>query len=105
MCSVFWINNHKCSKYINILAVESWEEGVEKTNIRSDHVNSVEFKVGDMTCSNCVDVIRSSVGALKGVGNVKIDLDSKNVKVDFDDEVLQEQDIKSAIIEVGYSIM
>ncbi|MCG8499451.1 MAG: copper ion binding protein [Firmicutes bacterium] len=67
-------------------------------------MNSVEFKVNDMTCSNCVDVVRSAVGALKGVENVKIDPDSKHVKVDFDDAAIHEQDIKSAVTDMGYNI-
>ncbi|MBZ4644856.1 MAG: copper chaperone [Petroclostridium sp.] len=67
-------------------------------------MNSAVFNVEGMNCSNCVDIIRSSVGAIKGVQNVKIDFDSKQVKVDYDSSVVQEQKIKDTITEMGYGL-
>lgn len=67
-------------------------------------MSSVTFKVGDMSCSNCVDMVRSSVGAIKGVENVKIDSDSKSVSVDYDDKMVNEQQIKNAVTEMGYTV-
>ncbi|MDK2798452.1 MAG: copper chaperone [Clostridiales bacterium] len=62
------------------------------------------FNVKGMNCSNCVDIVRSSVGAVKGVKNVKVDFDSKQVKVDFNPAMVQEQQIRDAITSAGYSV-
>ncbi|WHH59114.1 copper ion binding protein [Petroclostridium sp. X23] len=67
-------------------------------------MSSAVFNVQGMTCGNCVDMIRSSVGAIKGVDNVKINFDNKQVKVDFNPSMVQEQEIKNTITEMGYGI-
>ncbi len=57
-----------------------------------------------MVCSNCVDMVRSSVSAMKGVGNIKIDPDSKSVQVYYDSGMIKEQNIKHAIKDIGYDV-
>ena len=69
-----------------------------------DQLNSKSFQVEGMNCNNCVDLIRSSVSSIEGVKNVKIDFDSKEVTVDFDNTTTSEQDIKNKIIDAGYGI-
>ena len=67
-------------------------------------MSSAVFNIGGMTCGNCVDMIRSSVGAINGVDNVKIDFDEKKVKVDFNPSMVQEKQIKDTITEMGYQV-
>jgi len=62
------------------------------------------FNVEGMTCSNCVDMVRSAVSAVDGVNNVKVDFESKQVKVDYDSNVVSDQKIKEAIAQMGYKV-
>jgi copper chaperone len=43
-----------------------------------------EYKVPSIHCEHCVHTIEMELGDLEGVHNVKADLDSKIVKVEFD---------------------
>lgn len=67
-------------------------------------MDSVTFKVEDMVCGNCVDIVRSSISAIKGVENIKIDPDSKIVQVDYDSGMIKEQNIKHVIKDIGYDV-
>jgi Cu+-exporting ATPase len=62
------------------------------------------FHVEGMTCSNCVDMVRSAVSAVDGVNNVKVDAESKQVTVDYDSNAANEQKIKDAITQMGYKV-
>ena len=57
-----------------------------------------------MVCGNCVDIVRSSISAIKGVENIKIDPDSKIVQVDYDSGMIKEQNIKHVIKDIGYDV-
>jgi len=67
-------------------------------------MTSSVFNVEGMTCSNCVDMVRSAVSAVDGVNNVKVDFESKQVKVDYDSNVVSDQKIKEAIAQMGYKV-
>ena len=60
------------------------------------------FLVEGMTCSHCENAIKKSVGALAGVNDVKVDLQSKKVTVEYDSEKVSFKEIKDTIIEEGY---
>ncbi|QCO17265.1 heavy-metal-associated domain-containing protein (plasmid) [Azospirillum brasilense] len=42
----------------------------------------IAFKVPGMTCGGCAASVRRALGAVAGVEDVRIDLDSKDVRVD-----------------------
>ena len=67
-------------------------------------MTSSVFNVEGMTCSNCVDMVRSAASAVDGVNNVKVDFESKQVKVDYDSNVVSDQKIKEAIAQMGYKV-
>ncbi len=60
-----------------------------------------EFTVPTISCQHCVNAITKEVSNLDGVQNVKIDLGSKRVSVQANDQVSTEA-IVSAINEAGY---
>lgn len=64
--------------------------------------DTVTFLVGGMTCSHCENAIKKSVGSLKGVHDVEVDLKEKKVKVVYDSEQLNFKEVKDAIIAEGY---
>jgi copper chaperone len=60
--------------------------------------------VEGMSCEHCVNRIQKTVGALKGVSAVSVDLKGKSAAVEFDAEQVTLEDIKSAIEEQGYEV-
>ena len=43
------------------------------------------LSVPEVTCEHCVSALEGAVGALEGVDTVKVDLDRKDITIDFDD--------------------
>ncbi|GKV66480.1 MULTISPECIES: copper chaperone CopZ [unclassified Sporosarcina] len=61
------------------------------------------LKVEGMSCGHCVNSIESSVGELKGVSSVKVDLAGNEVTVEFVNEETLNQ-IKETIEDQGYEV-
>lgn len=61
------------------------------------------LKVEGMSCGHCVKSVETSVGELNGVSSVKVDLASKEVTVEFTEDVTLDQ-IKETIEDQGYDV-
>lgn len=61
--------------------------------------------VQGMSCNHCVNSIEKSVGNLKGISSVKVNLNSGEVAVDFDNAITTLDQIKETIEEQGYDIV
>lgn len=55
-------------------------------------------------CDHCVSSIEGAVSALEGVESVKVDLDSKDVTVRFDEGRVPLASIVEAIEDQGYDV-
>lgn len=55
-------------------------------------------------CDHCVSSIEGAVSSLAGVETVHVDLDSKDVKVAFDDTAVALEAIVEAIEDQGYDV-
>lgn len=62
------------------------------------------LNVEGMSCGHCVNRIQKTVGALKGVSVVSVDLQGKTAAVEFDAEQVSLKDIKAAIEDQGYEV-
>lgn len=62
-------------------------------------------KVQGMSCNHCVNSVEGTVGNLTGVSSVKVNLDSGEVAVEFDNEKITLDQIKETIEEQGYDIL
>jgi copper chaperone len=62
------------------------------------------LSVPEVHCGHCVSSIEGAVGQLDGVEKVNVDLDSRTVKVVFDEGSLQLDSIVSAIEGQGYDV-
>jgi len=60
-----------------------------------------EFTVPEMSCQHCVNAVTKEVSSVQGVHNVKVDLGTKRVSVEANDQV-SIQTIVEAINEAGY---
>ncbi len=62
------------------------------------------LSVPEVHCDHCVNSIEGAVKALDGVEEVKVDLDRKDVRVNFDEEKVEKTDIATVIEAIGYEV-
>lgn len=61
--------------------------------------------VEGMSCGHCVSSVEGSVGELKGISLVKVNLDAGKVDVEFDPALVSLDQIKEAIDEQGFDVV
>lgn len=62
------------------------------------------LEVPEVSCNHCINAIEGAVGALDGVDTVKVNLDRKDVTVNYDDQAVQMASIVAAIENEGYGV-
>ena len=62
------------------------------------------FKVEGMTCQHCIKIITDALKDKLGVHNVGINLDKKEVKIDYYEKNINLEQIFSKIVELGFEI-
>ena len=62
------------------------------------------FNVDGITCEHCVDAIKEAVGFLDGVFSVDVDIEKKQVVVEFDEKIAKPEDLIDKIEEVGFKV-
>ena len=62
------------------------------------------LNVEGMSCMHCVNRIENTVGSLNGIANVKVSLPDKKVFVEFDNDKVSVETIKSVIEDQGYNV-
>ena len=60
--------------------------------------------VDGITCEHCVDTIKEAVGILDGVFSVDVNIEKKQVVVEFDEEIAKAEDLIDKIEEVGFKV-
>jgi copper chaperone CopZ len=63
-------------------------------------MNKLTLKVPEMSCGHCVISVSEAVGAVTGVADVRVDLESKLVEVAG--EGLEPTAVAAAVREAGY---
>ena len=77
--------------------------GPEGDSPTASALSMVELNVQGMSCSGCINEIKSSLSGLDGIGDVLVDLSTGRVDVYFDAAKLKDVgEIASAISAVGY---
>lgn len=67
-------------------------------------IEKLVLNVEGMSCQHCVNSIKKSVGMIKGVFDVEVDLDKKTVTTSYDINKVSFEDIKEAIEDQGYEV-
>ena len=62
------------------------------------------LNVDGITCEHCVDTIKEAVGILVGVFSVDVDIEKKQVVVEFDEKLAKTEDFILKIEEVGFKV-
>ena len=63
------------------------------------------IKLDRMTCQHCVQTITDALGEIAGTSKVTVDLDKKEVQVDYNEEETNLQEISDKIVEVGFELL
>lgn len=67
-------------------------------------MEKVTLNVQGMSCGHCVKAVEGSVGELKGVANVKVDLENGKVDVEYNASEVTLDVIKETIDDQGYDV-
>lgn len=62
------------------------------------------LNVEGMSCNHCKMAVEKALKTLDGVKDAVVDLDSKNVQINFDQSTIGEMDLKKAIEDAGYEV-
>ena len=62
------------------------------------------LNVDGITCDHCVDTIKEAVGILIGVLRVDVDIEQKQVVVEFDEKLAKPEDLIDKIEEIGFEV-
>jgi copper chaperone len=62
------------------------------------------INVDGITCEHCVDTIKEAVEILDGVFSVDVDIEKKQVVVEFDEKIAKAEDLIDKIEEVGFKV-
>mgnify|MGYP001085382099 FL=1 len=63
------------------------------------------LNVEGMTCDHCVQTIKEAVNNLVGISRVEVDLENKQVAVEYDKALVKLDSITDKIIEIGFEVI
>lgn len=63
------------------------------------------LKVEGMTCGHCAETVTKAVQGLAGIQSVNVDLDKKEVTVEFDEGTTELEKVSSVIMGVGFEVI
>ncbi len=62
------------------------------------------LQVEGMSCNHCVNSVENAVRGLNGADAVKVNLEAGTVEVAYNEDLVNDQQIKDAIEEQGYDV-
>ena len=63
------------------------------------------LNVEGMTCGHCVQTIKEAVNNLVGISRVEVDLENKQVAVEYDKALVKLDSITDKIVEIGFEVI
>ena len=63
------------------------------------------LNVEGMTCDHCVQTIKEAVNSLVGIRGVEVDLENKEVAVEYDKALVNLDSITDKIVEIGFEVI
>ena len=63
------------------------------------------LNVEGMTCDHCVQIIKEAVSNLVGISRVEVDLENKQVAVEYDKALVKLDGITDKIVEIGFKVI
>lgn len=62
------------------------------------------LSVPEVSCEHCVNALEGAVGALDGVDTVKVDLERKDITINYDESQVGRENFVGAITGEGYQV-
>ena len=63
------------------------------------------LNVEGMTCDHCVQTIKEAVNNLVGISRVEVDLENKQVAVEYDKALVKFDSITDKLVEIGFEVI
>ena len=63
------------------------------------------LNVEGMTCDHCVQTIKEAVNNLVGISRVEVDLENKQVAVEYDKALVKLDSITDKIVEIRFEVL
>ncbi len=60
-------------------------------------------KTPDITCGGCAGSIKNALGKMEGVKNVEVDVNTKMVSIEYDEQIAREQ-IEAKLEDIGFPV-
>ncbi len=67
-------------------------------------MSKVVLNVPDISCEHCAKTVTGALTPIQGVRNVAVDIDAKQVKVDYDETVASLDTMKAALQQEDYPV-
>ena len=67
-------------------------------------MESTTLVAPDISCEHCQHAIEGAVGELPGVNNVKVDIPTKTVHIDYNPQQVTLTKIEEVLDDVGYTV-
>lgn len=68
-------------------------------------MKTVKFQLESLTCPSCIKKIESALGKIAGVTEVKVLFNSSKVKVNYELEKVQVEELQTIIEKLGYPVL
>lgn len=68
-------------------------------------MRKVVFGLEPLSCPSCIKKIESALNKLNGVEDAKVLFHSGKVRAQFDDSVIQADELKNLIVNLGYPVL
>uniref|UniRef100_A0A8C9UY00 Copper-transporting ATPase 2 n=1 Tax=Scleropages formosus TaxID=113540 RepID=A0A8C9UY00_SCLFO len=85
-----------------VITVREICEKIQEMGFGASEECLVTIRVGGMTCASCVSAIEGRLGQLPGVRRVRVSLGDQEAVVIYTPELLQEEDLRARIEEMGF---
>ena len=63
---------------------------------------TLNVRCPDVECGGCADAIKRSLGAMAGVESVQVDVESKNVTVQYDRAQIDDGAVRARLDQAGF---
>lgn len=80
------------------------ERGLDVTQRKEPLMVSIVLTVPDISCEHCVRTVQETLTPLDGVNNVTVDLIDKRVRVDYDEDRVDVEQMRQALAEEEYPV-
>jgi len=72
---------------------------------RIDIMESTTLIAPDISCEHCQHAIEGAIGKLEGVSQVRVDIPTKAVHIDYDPEIVTLAEIEEVLDDTGYTVV